>query len=180
MNVPEFLSWADAQESGRYELVGGEIVAMAPERLEHVHAKRLIANALDAAIRRVGVACQAYVDGLGVAVDDHTVYIPDALVNCGDPGTRDTMIAPNPVIVAEVLSQSTEKFDLTTKLADYFRVGGLAHYIIVDPRKRHVLHYRRQSNGLILLAIVRDGDLVFDPPGITVATASFFESEPFE
>ena len=44
MNVPEFLSWADAQESGRYELVGGEIVAMAPERLEHVHAKRLIAK----------------------------------------------------------------------------------------------------------------------------------------
>jgi len=50
MNVPEFLSWADAQESGRYELVGGEIVAMVPERLEHVNAKLLAVDALRACV----------------------------------------------------------------------------------------------------------------------------------
>jgi Uma2 family endonuclease len=33
MKVPEFLSWADKQPDGkRYELVDGEVVAMAPER----------------------------------------------------------------------------------------------------------------------------------------------------
>jgi Uma2 family endonuclease len=30
MTVPEFLAWAETQDSGRYELVRGEIVAMAP------------------------------------------------------------------------------------------------------------------------------------------------------
>jgi Uma2 family endonuclease len=174
LTVPEFLAWAEAQETGRYELVRGEIVAMAPERLEHVHAKRLIANALDAAIGRAGVRCQAFVDGLGVAIDDQTTYIPDALVNCGDPAARDAMIAPNPVIVVEVLSPSTRNIDKAAKLSDYFRVPGLRHYLIVDLGRHLILHYARQADGTILVTIVKDGELVFDPPGISVPAASFW------
>jgi len=49
MTVPEFLAWADTQEKGRHELVRGRIVAMAPERSEHVHAKRRAANVLEPA-----------------------------------------------------------------------------------------------------------------------------------
>ena len=66
MTVPEFLAWAETQESGRYELIRGEIVAMAPERSAHVQAKRRAANALEAAIKRAGIACEAFVDGLAV------------------------------------------------------------------------------------------------------------------
>ena len=35
MTVQEFLAWAAAQPRGRYELVRGEVVAMAPERALH-------------------------------------------------------------------------------------------------------------------------------------------------
>src|SRR5712671_2368434 len=175
MTVPQFLAWAETQGGGRYELVRGEIVAMAPERWEHVHAKRLAANAFEAAIRRAGVACQALVDGLAVAIDDHTSYVPDALVNCGEPGAPDSMIAPRPVIVAEVLSPSTRDLDKTVKLADYFRVPSLVHYLIIDLGRRIVFHYRRQSEGTITVAIVKDGELVLDPPGITLAVADLFQ-----
>ena len=65
MSAEAFLEWAAAQESGRYQLIGGEIVAMAPERAEHAHVKREIANALDAAIARAKLPCRAFVDGLG-------------------------------------------------------------------------------------------------------------------
>jgi Uma2 family endonuclease len=56
MSVPEFLAWAKIQDTGRYELVRGEIIAVAPERTDHVRAKRRAANALESAIRRVGLA----------------------------------------------------------------------------------------------------------------------------
>jgi len=81
--------------------------------LDHVHAKRLAANLLETAIRHAGVPCQAMGDGLAVVVDDETSYIPDALVNCGEPGAPDSMVAPNPVIVVEVLSPSTQNLDKT-------------------------------------------------------------------
>jgi Uma2 family endonuclease len=174
MTVPEFLAWAETQEGGRYELIRGEIVAMAPERSAHVQAKRRAANALEAAIKRAGIACEAFVDGLAVAIDDETSYEPDALVNCGDPVAPDSMVAPHPVIVVEVLSPSTRSLDTTAKLADYFRVPGLAHYLIIDLGRRHILHYRRQPDGAITVAIVNEGEIVCDPPGIAVAVASFF------
>ena len=44
MSAEAFLEWAEAQPSGRHQLIGGEIVAMAPERAEHVHVKRQIAK----------------------------------------------------------------------------------------------------------------------------------------
>jgi Uma2 family endonuclease len=174
MTVPEFLAWAETQESGRHELVRGRIVTMAPERSEHVDAKRRAANVLEAAVERAGVACQAFVDGLAVVIDEETSYLPDALVNCGERVAPESLVAPRPVIVVEVLSPSTREIDKSVKLADYFRVPGLSHYLIVDLGRRHVLHYRRQPDGAIMVAILKDGDLVFDPPGITVPVASLF------
>ena len=38
VSIPEYLSWAGKQE-GKFELLDGVIVAMAPERVGHVHAK---------------------------------------------------------------------------------------------------------------------------------------------
>ena len=174
MTVSEFLAWAETQESGRYELVRGEIAAMSPERWEHVEAKQRAFRALETAIARAGIACQALIDGLAVAIDDDTSYIPDALVNCGEPGAPDSMIAPRPVIVAEVLSPSTRNLDNAVKVADYFRVPTIAHYLIIDLGRRHVFHYRRQPDGTIMVAIIKDGEIGCDPPGIAIDAANLF------
>jgi Uma2 family endonuclease len=173
MTVPEFLAWAETQENPRFELIDGQPVAMAPERSEHVQAKLWAATALGAAIQSAGVACQAFVDGLAVAIDELTGYVPDALVNCGEPVARDSMTAPNPVIVVEVLSPSTRHIDTTVKLAGYFRVPSLKHYLIVDLGRRHVVHYRKQADGTVTVTVMTEGEIVFDPPGISVAVASF-------
>ncbi len=45
MTVAEFLAWAAAQPRGRYELVQGEVVAMAPERARHNLVKLAVARA---------------------------------------------------------------------------------------------------------------------------------------
>jgi Uma2 family endonuclease len=172
MSVREFLDWAEAQHRGRYELVRGQIVAMTPERTAHVRAKQRAFRSLADAIERAGVACEAFVDGLAIVIDDETSYEPDALVNCGDRVADNTMIAPRPVIAVEVLSPSTGNLDKTIKLADYFRVPSLAHYLIIDLGQRHILHYHR-SEGSISVAIAKDGELVLDPPGISVAVSEF-------
>jgi Uma2 family endonuclease len=170
MTVPEFLAWAETQENPRYELIDGHPVAMAPERREHVEAKMRAANALEAAVGSAGVVCEAFVKGLTVEIDQSTGYVPDALVNCGEPVPRGSMTAPNPVIVVEVLSPSTHTIDTTVKLAGYFRVPSLAHYLIVDLDRQHVVHYRNQADGTVTVAVMTEGEIVFDPPGISAAS----------
>jgi Uma2 family endonuclease len=173
MTVAEFLAWAETQENPGHELIDGQPVAMTPERAEHVQAKLGAATALGAAIQHAGLACQAFVEGLAVVIDEATAYEPDALVNCGEPVPRDSMTAPNPVIVVEVLSPSTRGIDTTVKLAGYFRVPSLKHYLIVDLGRRHLMHYRKQPDGTVAVAVMTEGEITFDPPGISVAVASF-------
>ena len=108
-------------------------------------------------------------------VDGSTSYLPDALVNCGETIARGAMIAPNPVIVVEVLSPSTRGIDTTVKLAGYFRVASLAHYLIVDLGQRHAVHYRRQADGTVTVTVIAEGDIAMEPPGISVAVSSLLD-----
>lgn len=59
MTLPEFFTWAETQDKGRYELIRGEIVAMSPERAEQARSKATIWRALEASIKRAGLACEA-------------------------------------------------------------------------------------------------------------------------
>ncbi len=174
MTADEFLTWAEAQERGRFELIAGEVVAMAPEIGDHVRAKLAFAIALKEAIGKAGLDCEAFVDGLSVRIDADTVVEPDALVNCGERVPSKSLYAPNPVIVVEVVSPSSRARDFSGKLADYFRVPSIQHYLIVDLDRRHILHYERAGAEKIMTAIVKGGALRLDPPGIEISLDGIF------
>lgn len=176
MSADAFLEWAEAQDEGRYQLIGGEIVAMAPERVEHAHVKRMAANALDAAIAAAKLPCRAFVDGVSVKVDNSTVFEPDALVNCGAPVPRGSLIAPNPVIVVEVISPTSARRDLAVKFTNYFRHPAVQHYLVVVLEDRSVIQHSRAGDGTLRSRIAAIGDrLTLDPPGIAVAVSDLFE-----
>ncbi len=175
MSADAFLEWAEAQDDGRYQLIGGEIVAMAPERVEHSHVKRMAANAFDAAIAAAKLPCRAFVDGVSVKIDDATVFEPDALVNCGAPIPRRSLIAPNPVIVVEVISPTSTRRDLAVKFTNYFRHPGVQHYLVVVLENRTVIQHSRAEGDTLKTRIAAIGDrLTFDPPGIAVAVSDLF------
>ena len=174
VSIPEYLSWAERQE-GKFELHDGAIVAMAPERVGHVSAKLAVATALKDAIEKAGVPCQAFVAGLGGEIDDWTSYIPDALVNCGEPVPRGTMLAPNPIIVVEVLSPSSQSHDRVRKLFNYFRIPSIAHYLTVDLEQRRIGHHWRGPDGTIVAAIVGGDSLTLDPPGLPLNLAGLLD-----
>ncbi len=175
MSAGAFLEWADSQDSGRYELIRGEIVAMAPERVEHAHVKFQVAKALEQAIAAANLPCRAFVDGPGVKIDDATVFEPDALVNCGPPIRRGSLIAPNPVIVVEVISPSSTKRDSAAKFTNYFRHPSVQHYLIAIMEDRSVIQHSRGEGDRLMSRIARDGDrLTLDPPGIEIAVSDFF------
>ena len=169
----EFRLWCAAQNSGRYERVGGHIVAMAPERIGHVRAKNRVVRALERAIRAADVTCEAMADGVTVETGDND-YEPDALVNCGPPPDDEQISATNPVVIIEVLSPSTASTDTGGKLADYFRIISVSHYLIVHPTRRSVIHHRREDSGSIATQILASGEIKLDPPGISVMVEEFY------
>ena len=114
MTVGEFLAYDDGTET-RYELVGGEMIAMNPPAEMHV---RIAMNVYDSVARRPTRPCRAYMGG-GVwhNEEDNTWREPDIFISCEPEGFSWT-----PRAMIEILSPSTEREDRTRKLDFYPRL----------------------------------------------------------
>jgi Uma2 family endonuclease len=173
MTVDEYLAWAQGKP-GRFELYAGVVYAMTPERAGHAKVKFAVQAALRSAIRGSGLPCHMLPDGMTVRVDADTAHEPDALVYCGQELPDTAVEVPNPVIVVEVLSPSTRHIDASAKLAGYFRIRDVQHYLIIDPDSRLVIHHARGEADMVATRIVHDGIVLLDPPGIELAVGDFF------
>ena len=171
----EYHRWTEGQPRGRFERVGGQVVARPAERWVHARLKARIWRALDREIALAGLPCQAAPDGMTVEIDDDTDYEPDALVNCGPPMPDEATVAPNPIVIVEVLSPSTASEDAGGKLADYFRLVSVRHYLLVRPLRQEIIDHRRTDAG-IETRIVRSGWVDLDPPGIRLALDEIYSA----
>lgn len=164
----EFIDWARGQP-GRYELVAGRIVAMAPERTRHNLVKAEVWSALKGAVQRAGLPCTVFADGMTVRIDKYHSREPDAAIQCGKRNSPDAIALERPLLVVEVISPSSERDDTGSKLVEYFSVPSIEHYLIVDADKRVVVHHRRSGTDILTRIATPGAELVLDPPGFSVA-----------
>lgn len=173
MTVDEYLDWAEGRP-GRYELYGGIVYAMTPERAVHAKVKFAVQVALANGVRRAGLRCHMLPDGMTVRVDKHTAHEPDALVYCGEEVAGSALEVPNPMIVVEVLSPSTQHIDAHAKLPGYFSLPSVQHYLIVDPERPLVVHHRRVEGNTLTTRILHEGAIPLEPPGIVLDMGDFY------
>jgi Uma2 family endonuclease len=83
------------------------------------------------------------------------------------------MVLDKPLIVVEVVSPSSSSTDANQKLAEYFSVPSIMHYLIVWPKQNYCYHHERIDDNKVLTTIVRSGTIEFDPPGIQVSVFDF-------
>jgi Uma2 family endonuclease len=158
---------------GKFERVDGQIVAMAPERASHNKRKMAAWLALRTAIQNAKLPCEAYGDGMSIAVGEDHDYEPDAVVRRGDKLPGDAVAIPNPLVIVEVLSPSTARTDMFRKLVDYFRLPSVQHYLILASERPEVIHYRREGSGTRQM-VHTAGAIDLDPPGISLSVEAIY------
>ena len=171
MTVDDYLTWAEGRQ-GRYELIDGAVYAMSPGRAVHAEVKAAVYTALAARIKQRRLPCHVLPDGMTVRVDAASAYEPDALVYYGNKLPPSAPDVPEPVIVVEVLS--TRHVDLGRKLAGYFTLPSIVHYLIVDPDQPLIIHHARRDGDTIATRIVRDGTISLDPPGLELTLTEIY------
>jgi Uma2 family endonuclease len=153
----------EAGSSVRHEYLNGEIYAMAGGSPDHaVLAARLI-RALGAQLR---AGCQVFTSDLRVRIPGTglTTY-PDVSVVCGKTlrAGEDPLAVVNPVLLAEVTSDSTEDYDRGEKLRHYKDLSSVREVLIVSHRGPRISLHRRHDDGWTSLDA---------GPGETVALSS--------
>lgn len=154
------------------EYVDGEIFAMSGASPRHVLITLNLAAELRNALRET--PCAAYSADLRVATDRHRHYTyPDVVVAC-EPlqyvdEHRDTIT--NPVLIAEVLSESTEKYDRGAKFERYRAIPTLAEYLLVAQDRVHVELYTRQPDAAWVLREWNDAGATIDLASLECSVA---------
>ncbi len=77
----------------------------------------------------------------------------------------------------EVVSPSTASCDQGVKLAGYFSLPSVAHYLLLSLKPRMVVHHKRGQGDLIETRLFREGVLRLDPPGLEIEARDLFAPE---
>ena len=128
MTVQEYLEWEQHQED-RYEYDGYGPVLMAGAREAHADIQRNLMIAVGTRLR--GRSCRVYGTDMKMATGGDSYRFPDALIVCG-PRDSGRVIAKNPVVVFEILSDSTGGTDRVTKFFEYRAVASVQRYILIE------------------------------------------------
>ena len=174
MTAEEFLVWAGTRPEKHWELFDGAPQMQQSQTWGHQEAVMALYRLFYTAIREGNLPLFVGTQGVAVKAGPHTAFEPDAVVFSSRMAKAD-IVVPEPLIVAEVLSPSTARKDLTVKLAGYFSVPPIEHYLIADWEEQEIIYYRREGRGLAKPVILREGDLALDPPGITIDVSKVFE-----
>jgi Uma2 family endonuclease len=151
MTPQEYLAWERQQET-RHEYVNGEIHAMTGASRRH----NLVCGNLFASLHNQmrGKPCEVYSNDMRVKVKETGMYTyPDIAVACGEPRFEDAQIDTllDPVLIVEVLSESTEGYDRGAKFLHYRNLASLRDYLLVAQAEYRVEHYARQDGNRWLL-----------------------------
>lgn len=153
----EYLAFERRSEF-KSEYLGGEIVAMTGASRRHNRIVINIAVSLHTQLKG-NRGCEMYANDMRVRVPVGDLYTyPDVVVTCGEPRFEDDELDTllNPVLIAEVLSKSTESYDRGAKFAAYRTLPSFAEYLIVAQDRVHVEHSVRQPDGGWLLTETDD------------------------
>lgn len=147
MSHAEYLA-AEAASDTRHEFLRGEVFAMAGGTPEHGALAAAMTIALGDALR--DRPCRVFNSDVRVRIRETglTTY-PDLSVVCGalerDEEDRNAIV--NPVLVVEVLSDSTEAYDRGEKAAHYRRLPSLKEYVLMSQREPRIEMFRRNEAG---------------------------------
>ncbi len=146
----QYLVWEEQQQ--KHEFVKGEIFAMGGARREHVLVSLNVASILKQHLR--GIPCQAYIADMKLRVEqEDAFYYPDVMVSCDKNDQKAEQFLANPILIIEVLSDSTEAYDRGAKFAAYRQIASLKEYVLIDIETRRIECFRRAENDDWLLHI---------------------------
>ncbi|HAN72853.1 MAG TPA: Uma2 family endonuclease [Planktothrix sp. UBA8407] len=147
LNLAEYLNYNDGTDT-RYELVNGELIPMSLGTGKHGAIIKFLERTFDAEIERMGLSWTAIQSVLGIQSPRggrwDTVRIPDVVIlpleqwrELQNKEAVITLNQPVPLLIVEVVSESTKRTDYRAKKAEY-SVLEISEYWIVDPLENKV------------------------------------------
>jgi Uma2 family endonuclease len=142
----------------KHEYHNGSILKMAGGQLPHNRLAQKAAAIIDSFVESNELAFIVSNSDTKIRIEQYNKFVyPDAVVICEKPqfyqNRKDTIT--NPLLIVEVLSDSTKDYDRTIKYEYYRTIPSFKEYVLVHQDTKHVSVYTKQTDNTW---IVRDYD----------------------
>ena len=156
----------------RYEYHNGEVFAMAGGDPVHNTIGVNTTTVLNQLLREK--SCNVFNSDQKVYIDfiKKSLY-PDASVTCGpvERSDKDTKAIVNPVLLVEVLSDSTEAYDRGKKFEYFSKLPSLREYVLLSQHEpKAQLHYRTSDTNLWQIIWVSELDQTLTLQSLSIET----------
>ncbi len=151
--------YLELEEKAEYksEYRDGEIVPMTGGTTNHNKIALNLAASLKIALRRKNY--DVYIGDVRLWIPRYRQHTyPDVMVIQGQPiytGTSTTTVM-NPLLIAEVLSKSTQNYDQGNKFLYYRSIPEIKEYILIDQDEYHVMQYVKTADGKWIFDEIED------------------------
>ena len=148
ISVEEYLEDEDRAEQ-KHEYLAGVVYAMAGGTFDHSAIATNLLGLLHAQLR--GHRCRPLNSDMKLRIRfaDHTrFYYPDAQVVCR-PNPPGDHFRDEPVVVFDVVSESTRRIDEVEKRAAYLAIPTLAAYVLIEQERPAATVWRRTGQGFV-------------------------------
>jgi Uma2 family endonuclease len=177
--VEEYLSMED-QACFKSEYIDGWIRAMIGPTLRHNLVKGNCFLTLGNLLK--GKPCRPYDSDTKVRIEREGMrrfYYPDVQVVC-ESNEQTSVFQDHPVLIIEVLSPSTRRYDLDEKMTAYLTIPSLQCYLVLEQHQPNAIVMRRTKSGF-LRDDVRGIESSIDLPllGGSLAMADIYEGVEF-
>jgi Uma2 family endonuclease len=126
------------------EYFQGEVFAMAGASPRHVWIVSNLNGNLWQQLK--GKPCRVSASDFRLRVTPAGLYTYPDVVVCGEPqfgdDQKDTVL--NPVLIVEVLSESTRDYDRGKKFQQYRKLPSLIEYLMIEQDQPHIEHWTRK------------------------------------
>jgi len=142
VSIEEYLEMEQSSIE-KHEYYKGEIFAMSGAKMPHNTISKNLLGTLFTKLK--GKKCQPYGSDVRIHIESNTLFAyPDISIICDEVITRnnDDFNVLNPVVIIEILSQSTKNYDRGEKFKLYRDIPTLKEYILIDSESIHIETFR--------------------------------------
>ncbi len=140
LTIEEYLGLDEASEH-KWEYEDGQVYCLAGSTNNHAAIVNSLGTALDRALGERPYMVMTESPKVIVAARKH--YYPDLVVSCDEREDGDDLVVRYPLLIAEVLSPSTERRDKGAKLLAYQRVASVENILLIAADQPAALVYER-------------------------------------
>jgi len=132
----------------RHEYIDGYVYAMAGTSINHNRIAGNVFRRLADSLEEKGSPCESFLSDIKVKESEENIkyFYPDVFVTCDPDDNESDYYKTSSILIMEVLSESTRKYDLTTKKLYYFNIPTLEEYVVIEQEFCRIEVFRKKDN----------------------------------